>query len=423
MSIITVLAIGTLGDVLPYVALGAGLEKASYDVTLATHTCFADYVTRHGLGFRPLSGEPDKWAEGAELNLLAGSGSSFRKWMLNLKRLAGPLIPDILESCRIACRGTGLIIYSPLAWAGCSIAEKMGVPSIAACLQPMSPTRIFPSAWSPAGVRLGGTYNFLTHHLAQQFYWHLNRPFINKWRIDTLGIPPLPYRGPFGEKRWRNQLFLCAFSPLLVPRPKDWPDNAHVTGFWFPPEDISWQPDRGLVSFLEKGPPPLYIGFGSMPEDNPSELREIILDSLRLTGQRAVVQGKWPGRDLPDSVYPVDWVSHPWIFSRCCAAIHHGGAGTTARSLKAGIPGIVIPYAWDQFFWGERAYKLGVAPKPIRRTKLSVVSLVRAIEQAVSDVIIKDRAAEFGRRLSEERGVETAVEIISRWVQSNGVSN
>jgi sterol 3beta-glucosyltransferase len=284
----------------------------------------------------------------------------------------------------------------------------------------MSPTRDFPSVWSPAGVRLGGTYNLLTHHLAQQYYWHLNRPFINRWRVNTLGLPPLPYRGPFGEKRWQNQLFLYGFSPLLTPRPKDWPVNSYVTGFWLPPEDSSWQPESELVSFLEDGIPPLYIGFGSMPEDNPQELRGIILEYLRRTGQRAVVQGKWPGGDLPDSVYPVGWVSHPWVFSRCRAAIHHGGSGTIARSLKAGIPGIVIPYAWDQFFWGERAYRLGVAPKPIRRTKLSVGNLVRAIEQAVGDDGLKKRAAEFGLRLSEERGTETAVAIISRWAQSNG---
>jgi sterol 3beta-glucosyltransferase len=284
----------------------------------------------------------------------------------------------------------------------------------------MSPTRYFPSVWSPIGVQLGGLYNLLTHHLSEQFYWHVNRSFINTWRKNTLGIPPLPLYGPFREERWQNQLLFYGFSPLLVPRPGDWPDNAHVTGFWFPPEDSNWQPEERLVSFMDEGPPPVFIGFGSMPEDNPSELRQIILEALRLTGQRAVVQGKWLGEDVPDSVFPMEWVSHPWTFSRCCAVIHHGGAGTIAQSLKAGIPNIVIPHAWDQFFWGERVYKLGVASKPINRRQLTAKKLSCAIDMALNSETVKARATEIGSCIRDEAGSEKAVKIIDDYLHTFG---
>ncbi len=140
---IVILAIGTLGDVQPYLALGVGLKEAGYELTLATHQCFAELVASHRLRFAPLAGDPVKWAEGGELLALASSGRNFRKWMLALRTLAQPLMPQVLCSCWQACQGASAIIYSPFAWAGYSIAERLGVPSFIACLQPMTVTARF----------------------------------------------------------------------------------------------------------------------------------------------------------------------------------------------------------------------------------------------------------------------------------------
>ncbi len=205
---IVILAIGTLGDVQPYLALGVGLQEAGYELTLATHQCFAELVASHRLRFAPLAGDPVKWAEGGELLALASSGRNFRKWMLALRTLAQPLMPQVLHSCWQACQETGAIIYSPFAWAGYSIAERLGVPSFIACLQPMTVTARFPSAWSPLQRSLGGPCNRLSHIMTQQLYWHVNQPFINRWRVMDLGLPPLPNTGPFKESRWQTQPYL-----------------------------------------------------------------------------------------------------------------------------------------------------------------------------------------------------------------------
>ena len=114
---IVILTIGTLGDVQPFAALGAGLKQAGFDVILASHGCFAGFIDSCGLGFAPLAGDPLKWAEGSELSALARSGGSFLRWMFTLRSLAGPLMRQILDSCWQACRGAEAVIYSPFAWA------------------------------------------------------------------------------------------------------------------------------------------------------------------------------------------------------------------------------------------------------------------------------------------------------------------
>jgi UDP:flavonoid glycosyltransferase YjiC (YdhE family) len=383
---IVILTIGTLGDVQPYVALASGLKEAGYDVALATHQCFRAFVTSRGIQFSPVTGDPSTWAEGIELQHLADSGKSFRQWMFTLRQLAQPLITDILNSCWLASQGADAIIYSPLAWVGYSIAEKLKVPSFLACLQPMTPTRHFPSVWIHSGFKMNGNFNHLTHVIAEQFYWHLNKPFINRWRSDTLGLPPLPAAGPYKEKRWVQQPYLYGFSSHVIHRPADWPERVHMTGFWFLPDTLSCRPDLRIATFLEQGPPPIYIGFGSMPESQPEKFRATILEALALSGQRAIIQGKWSlGSSLPESILSIDRVPHGWLFPKCRAIVHHGGASTLANSLRAGVPTVVIPFAWDQFFWGERVFNLGVGPKPVGRKKMNSRNLSRAINAAVPE--------------------------------------
>jgi len=271
--------------------------------------------------------------------------------MLALRTLAQPLMPQVLHSCWQACQGTGAIIYSPFAWAGYSIAERLGVPSFIACLQPMTVTARFPSAWSPLQRSLGGPCNRLSHIMTQQLYWRVNQPFINRWRVMELELPPLPHNGPFKLSRWQAQPNLYGFSPSLVTRPADWPEQAWVTGYWFLPQNASYKPEARLQTFLEAGPPPVFIGFGSMPDANPTELKEIVVEAVRLTGQRAVVQGEWLCGEMPDNILAVGWLPHGWLFPRCSAAVHHGGASTLAGRLRAGIPPVVVPYAWLRL-WG-----------------------------------------------------------------------
>jgi UDP:flavonoid glycosyltransferase YjiC (YdhE family) len=137
---IVFLTIGTFGDIQPYVALGTGLRQAGYDVTFATHQVFSPFVVKYNLNFTPLAGDPQSWTRSGELLSLAEAGKNFRNWMSRLQQLADPLMEDILNTCWQACQYADAIIYSPLAWAGYSIAEKLDIPSFVACLQPMTAT-------------------------------------------------------------------------------------------------------------------------------------------------------------------------------------------------------------------------------------------------------------------------------------------
>ena len=158
------------------------------------------------------------------------------------------------------------------------------------------------------------------------------------------------------------------------------------------------------------------MGFGSMGERRPAETTALVVEALRQTGRRAVLVTGWGGldaTDLPDNIYAARAIPHSWLFPRVAAVVHHGGAGTTAAGLRAGVPTIVVPFFGDQPFWGRRAADLGVGPQPIPRKKLTAEKLAAALEQALTDGRMQHRAAVLGEQIRAEKGVARAAEIIS----------
>jgi sterol 3beta-glucosyltransferase len=210
---------------------------------------------------------------------------------------------------------------------------------------------------------------------------------------------------------------LYGFSPLVVQRQSDWPAWHHTTGYWFLRSDDDWKPSPDLVRFLSKGPMPVSIGFGSMSGQITRRLAEIAIEAVNASGQRAVLLGGWASlgdEHLPESVCAVAFAPHAWLFPRMAAVVHHGGAGTTAAGLRAGVPSIVVPFFGDQPFWGRRVHDLGVGPEPIMRSGLTVDKLTQAIAQATSDQSMQARASRLGEGIRAENGVAEAVAIIRR---------
>jgi sterol 3beta-glucosyltransferase len=214
-------------------------------------------------------------------------------------------------------------------------------------------------------------------------------------------------------------LRLYAYSPVVLPTPADWDRSSVAAGYWFLDRPRSWEPSASLRAFLIAGPPPVYVGFGSMPSQDAARTTRIVLAALERTGQRGVLATGWGGlaaADLPPSVYLLAEAPHDWLFPQMAAVVHHGGAGTTAAALRAGVPTVICPFFGDQPFWGRRVATLGAGPPPIPQRRLTVDALSAAVRTAVSDPAIRERAAAVGAAIRAEDGVYNAIAAIEAHV-------
>lgn len=172
----------------------------------------------------------------------------------------------------------------------------------------------------------------------------------------------------------------------------------------------SFTPDPELAAFLDNGPPPVYIGFGSIVVDDPNEMTRMIFDAVRLSGVRALVSKGWGGLGadalgIPDGVFMLGNVPHDWLFEHVSCVVHHGGAGTTAAGIKAGKPTIVVPFFGDQPFWGAMISRAKAGPDPIPYKELTAEKLADAIKHCLLPDTL-DRATELGQKIREEKGTD-----------------
>jgi sterol 3beta-glucosyltransferase len=321
-----------------------------------------------------------------------------------------------------ACRSTDAVLYTMLGMAAYSVAEMMNVSGLYLLLQPYSRTREEPYFLAPA-LPLGGSYNRWTYLLSEQLFWQMFRVPVNRWRRESLNLKPLPFLGAYDALYQHRIPFIYGFSAHVVPRARDWPDWHHITGYWFLNDEDHWSPPSSLVTFLANGPKPVYIGFGSMGGHIAQQLTDLAIEAVQLTGQRAILLGGWAQahqRDLPDNIYALESAPHGWLFPQMAAVVHHGGAGTTAAGLRAGVPSVLTPFFGDQPYWGQRVYRLGVGPKPIMRKALTAQHLAKAIIQAATDEVMRRRAAQLGEQIRAEDGIGAAVTLITRYLHKKG---
>lgn len=415
---ITILAHGSRGDVQPYVALGISLKQAGHSIRLAAPELFRSFVAEYGLDFASLAGDPRILMQNA-VEQAGGKPDLFRTIRVVLK-YAMPVALQVIDDVRQACQGTQAIVHSFLTTSvGHETALQLGVPDFSALVFAVfSPTTAFPNAAFPA-LPLGGWYNRFTHDVFTQAYWQGGRLAYN-WARRGKGheYPPLS-EWPFAVRNQQLTPILYGFSPYVLPKPPEWGKDIHVTGFWNLPAPASWSPPDELVSFLKAGSPPVFIGFGSIIAQDAARLTKLVLAALSKTGQRGVLVSGWGGlikECLPEQVFFIESVPFDWLFSRVAGAVIHGGIGTTAAALQAGIPLAVIPFTADQSFWGDQVYRLGIGPKPIPYRKLTVENLSQAILEIVSNPVLRQRASQVGFALRSENGVENAARIIEHYL-------
>lgn len=414
---IAIVASGSRGDVQPYIALGKGLQDAGYRVRLLSSANFEELVTQAGLTFCSMGMgveerlQTEQWRKTLERGNFLLILAQMQKEMKKSGAELAETMPSLL-------RGSDLIVAGTSAMSAYSIADAFNIPMIQAYVFPFTPTSDFPSPLVPK-LPLGQVLNLPSFHITRQMFWQSSKA-VDVMTRRVLSLPKASFWGPFRQLDSGDTPVLYGFSPHVLPRPRDWSERYHVTGYWFVDEGVTWQPPADLLDFLNAGDPPVYIGFGSMGGRNPEEAGRIALEALAQSGQRGVLATGWGGlktADVPKTVHLISSLPHSWLFPRMAAVVHHGGAGTTAAGLRAGVPSIIIPFMGDQAFWGQRTVELGVGVPPIPRKKLTSQRLAGAIHAAVTDSAMRQRADALGRKIRAEDGVGSAVASIERFLR------
>jgi UDP:flavonoid glycosyltransferase YjiC (YdhE family) len=197
---------------------------------------------------------------------------------------------------------------------------------------------------------------------------------------------------------------------MLIPKPKDWGPHISVSGFYFLSLASSYEPEPELQEFLAAGPPPVYIGFGSIVVDDPNAMTKMIFEAVEKAGVRALVSKGWGGigadeMGIPESVFMLGNIPHDWLFQHVSCVVHHGGAGTTAAGVAHGKPTVIVPFFGDQPFWGSMIARAGAGPEPMPYKSLTSDQLAAGILAALKPAVL-EKAAALGKSIHEEKGTE-----------------
>ena len=416
---VSIVTLGTIGDVLPLCALGVGLTNAGHRVRIATHLKYRSLVVEHGLEYAPMALDPESLLSGSKGNNWLASRNNPLRFLNGLVRVGRPAINQLTMDAYAASKDADAVIYTPLGMVGFHVGEKLQIPTFFASLWPITPTRNFPSVIAPAGFNLGKQFNRVSHLAAEQAFWQPWRRTFNNMRAETLDLPPLPFSGICPQMRRQQMPHLYGFSDFVVPKPEDWPDWAHITGYWFPSEASVWKVPQNLEKFLEAGDPPVCVGFSSLKVPNPAAVTKTVVESLRRIKKRGVLLTGWGALQSGqhgDDMYVAETIPHDYLFKRVEVVVHPGGAGTSAACLRAGVPSVVIPSFADQFFWANRLFDLGVTPPPIRWKDFNSECLGNWIENAVSNIDIRKSINIAQKQVCNEDGIASAVQNIEETI-------
>ncbi len=423
---VVLLGMGSRGDVQPFVALGSALTALGYAVTVVAPSDFRDFVVDHGAEFEPLS---FGLQEGIESELgrawLGGSSSNQVREARMMKRVVRWTSQQLAGDLERLVTGADVVVSSSLTVdAVDALVEGTATVHVCALFQPLWPSTHGPSttfALRPGSSAVNAGWGWL----ARRATWDIVRPAGDLLRRRR----GLRRRGHLGyAAALRRTPTLLATSSVVVPPTPDWPPALRQTGFWFRSDPGETEVEERLRAFVAAGSPPVYVGFGSMPTGDPDRLLGDVMTAFDERGVRGVIGsglaglGRTPPAGLPDSVLVVEGAPHEWLFPRCAAVVHHGGAGTTAAALRAGVPQVVVPHIADQPYWGRRVHDLGVGAAPIARKDLTAARLAAALGVALADEA-RSAAYLLGTRIGSEDGVGDAARLLDAHVQMRVASS
>ena len=415
MKSIAVISAGSRGDVYPYAALGRALQERGWAVRLITFAPFRELVNGHGLEFFSLCDPTAALKSSSAWRCWQSSQVSLPRklWALRhvMEQCRQPFV-RMLDECLEACSGCHAIVSSSSGFAGPHIAEKLGLPFFWALLQPETPTQWFPYYLSPWSRSLGKLVNRSTYFAARRSFQFLFGDIFAQWR-RSLQLAP---RSVNTISSRTTTPVLYGFSRHVISKPADWNEHTHVTGYWFLDSAADWTPPEKLSQFLEDGPAPLAVCLSSI--NGKPDLLHTVQHAVHQTGQRAVVITSGSiARYLESSgVLTIDFAPYGWLFPKVTAIVHHGGAGTSAAALRAERPSILVPGFFDQSFWANTLYRLGVAPVPLSPHNITVHNLANAIHMVMTQSKFRQQAQRLGQGICAEDGSFSAAEILLQYL-------
>ncbi|KPM42356.1 Sterol 3-beta-glucosyltransferase UGT80B1 [Neonectria ditissima] len=401
---IVIQVVGSRGDVQPFIALRCELQKHGHRIRIATHDIFASFIRAAGLEFYPVGGDPEELMSFMVRNPgLIPSMKSLRAGDVQKKRrMVREMLNGFWDSCILPDPVTSTpfvanaLIANPPSFAHIHCAQVLGIPVHLMFTMPWTSTRAFPHPL--ANIKLGRNFgldlqtaNYISYGAVEFLTWQGLGDVINGWR-DSIDLEPVAFsEGP----RLAETLNI--------------PFTYYVCGFFFR-EPPNYNPPPALDDLLRRGPPPVYIGFGSIVIENPEKLSATLLEAVARTGVRALISRGWSKLGGPegDNIMYLDDCPHEWLFRHVAAVVHHGGAGTTACGLLNGRPTTIVPFFGDQPFWGDMVAAAGAGPKPIPYKTLNAENLAEAIEFCLqTDVVLA--AGVIASKMQTKSGVKAAV--------------
>lgn len=399
---------GTTGDVYPVLALAKRLLERGHQVRVCALTLFKDKVLEIGAEFYEIEVAFDLEEFHAAMDAIIPKRDPLAMMRLIVEEGIVQRGEKWYQACLAAMKGADLVICHSVDIPAQEAAIRNGVPwltvtycpAIIKCLD-FAPYP-FPN-W-------GRAFNAIVWKVAQLRLGSSIDPLFNQFIVSIGGKPR---DSVMLEGMYSPHLNLIAASPVLCP-PADFAPNHQFTGVWHLASP-SYVPPAELVAFLEEGPPPVIITFGSMGGSNGRETTEILIDAVRRTNQRAIIQAGWGQLGTPEAlpnIFCTEYVPHQWLFPQGRCVVHHGGAGTTASVCRAKVPSVVVAHNADQPYWGKRLSDLGVAPKHLHRRHLTAKRLAKRIQKVLDTPAMKARAQVLGKQMETENGLTSAVEMI-----------
>ena len=425
---VVILIVGSRGDVQPFIPIGKRLAWR-HRVRIATHAQFRPFVEAAGLEFYPLAGDPRELME-----YMVKTGGRIvpthpQQIVEDVPRKR-QIVAEILESTWAACTEkdpgrpdaepfvADAIIANPPSYGHFHCAEALHVPLHIIFTMPWTPTSAFPH---PLTHLSPGEHhpirNWFSYGVVDVLMWAGVADLINHFRQRTLGLPPIELDDGAAALLTDNEVpFTYLFPASVIPKPPDWGPHIDLANFVFFDQAEGYRPPADLLAFLAAGERPIYVGFGSCVVPDPVATSRTIFAALEKAGARGIVSRGWGnlgGEAPPAHVHLIDDCPHDWLFPRCRAVCHHGGAGTTAAGLRAGLPTVVVPFFGDQSFWGQVVCDAGAGPAPIPIETCSTERLAEAFAVCAL-AATRTRAEELGAKIRAADGVELVFESLRR---------